>query len=31
MVFGLPNVYLTNEKLILQVIEWHEKSFECVN
>lgn len=24
-VFGLPNVYLTSEKLILQVIEWHEK------
>jgi predicted nucleic-acid-binding protein len=23
-VFGLPNIYLTNEKLILQVIKWHE-------
>ena len=28
MVFGLPNVYLTNEKLILQVIEWHENGID---
>lgn len=27
-IFGLPNVYLTNEKLILQVIEWHEKGVD---
>ncbi len=27
-VFGLPNVYLTNEKLILQVIEWHENGLD---
>ncbi|WP_254446887.1 type II toxin-antitoxin system VapC family toxin [Dolichospermum sp. UHCC 0259] len=27
-VFGLPNVYLTNEKLILQVIEWHENGID---
>lgn len=27
-VFGLPNVYLTDEKLILQVIEWHEKGVD---
>lgn len=27
-VFGLPNVYLTDEKLILQVIEWHEKGID---
>ena len=27
-VFGLPNVYLTNERLILQVIEWHEKGLD---
>ncbi|NET72163.1 MAG: type II toxin-antitoxin system VapC family toxin [Sphaerospermopsis sp. SIO1G2] len=26
--FGLPNVYLTNEKLILQVIEWHENGLD---
>lgn len=27
-VFGLPNVYLTDEKLILQVIEWHEEGVD---
>ncbi len=27
-VFGLSNVYLTNEKLILQVIEWHENGID---
>lgn len=27
-VFGLPNVYLTDEKLISQVIEWHEKGVD---
>ena len=27
-VCGLPNVYLTNEKLILQVIQWHEKGLD---
>ncbi len=27
-VFGLPNVYLTDERLILQVIEWHEKGVD---
>jgi predicted nucleic-acid-binding protein len=27
-VFGLPNVYLTNERLILQIIEWHEKGLD---
>lgn len=27
-VFGLPNVYLTNERIILQVIEWHEKGVD---
>jgi predicted nucleic-acid-binding protein len=27
-VFGLPNVYLTDENLILQVIEWHEKGVD---
>ncbi|WP_416233490.1 type II toxin-antitoxin system VapC family toxin [Anabaena sp. UHCC 0451] len=27
-IFGLPNVYLTNEKLILQVIEWHENGID---
>ena len=30
-VFGLPNVYLTNEKLILQVIEWHENGIDFVD
>lgn len=27
-VFGLPNVYLTNERLILQVIEWYENGLD---
>ena len=27
-VFGLPNVYLTNERLILKVIEWHENGLD---
>jgi predicted nucleic-acid-binding protein len=27
-VFGLPNVYLTNERLIWQVIEWHENGLD---
>ncbi|MFM6044919.1 MAG: type II toxin-antitoxin system VapC family toxin [Dolichospermum sp.] len=27
-VFGLPNVYLTNEELILKVIEWHENGID---
>lgn len=27
-VFGLANVYLSDEKLILQVIEWHEKGID---
>lgn len=26
--FGLPNVYLTNGKLILQIIEWHENGLD---
>ncbi|WP_241993472.1 hypothetical protein [Trichormus variabilis] len=30
-VFGLPNVYLTNEKLILQVIEWHENGVDLAD
>lgn len=27
-VFGLSNVYLTNQTLILQVIEWYEKGLD---
>ena len=27
-VFGLPNIYLTDEILILQVIEWHENGLD---
>ena len=27
-VFGLPNVYVTNEDLILQIIEWHEQGLD---
>jgi predicted nucleic-acid-binding protein len=27
-IFGLPNVYLTNERIILQVIEWHEQRLD---
>ena len=26
--FGLPNVYVTNEKLILQIIDWHEEGLD---
>ncbi len=26
--FGLPNVYIANESLVLQVIEWHEKGLD---
>ena len=25
---GLPNVYLTNERIILQIIEWYEKEVD---
>ncbi|CAD5957917.1 Putative PIN domain nucleic acid-binding protein [Planktothrix agardhii] len=27
-VLGLPNIYLTNEKLILQIIKWHENGID---
>jgi predicted nucleic-acid-binding protein len=27
-IFGLPNVYLINERLILQVIEWYENRLD---
>ena len=27
-VFGLPNIYLTNETLILLILEWHENGLD---